>query len=196
MKVAYMFSLAACRKQGGIALFIALIALVAMTFAGLALIRSVDTTNVISGNLAFRQAAVQTTDVGVEAALTDLGTIVTSSIDANWPTGCAAGACKYYPTLQAVSSAGIPTVINWANVPSITVDSSYAVQYVIDRLCEGPTPVTNVTTKCMHTTGTSVGSKKAGAVSFTSAQQVYYRATIRVVGPRNTVSIVQALYAR
>jgi len=190
------FSSFGAREQKGVALFIALIALLAMTFAGLALIRAVDTTNVISGNLAFRQSSLQTTDVGVEAALTDLGTIVSSSIDANWPAGCASGACKYYPTIQAVNTAGVPTVINWTNVPSTTVDSAYTVQYVIDRLCQGPTPVTDVTSKCMYTKDLSAGSKKVGANSFTSAEQIYYRATVRVVGPRNTVSIVQTLFAR
>ena len=183
-------------RQRGVSLVIALIALVAMTLAGLALIRAVDTTNIISGNLAFRQATLQATDIGVETALTTLGTIVTTSIDANYPVGCASGACNYYPTRQAVNSAGIPTAIDWTLVPSTTVDSSYAVQYVIDRLCDGPTPVTDIATNCMRTTETSVGSKKSGAVSFTSANQVYYRATVRVVGPRSTVGVVQALYAR
>lgn len=196
MKIAFTFSATARRKQGGVSLVIALIALVAMTLAGFALIRAVDTSNVISGNLAFRQATLHATDVGVETALTTLGTIVTTSLDANYPSGCASGACNYYPTKQVVNSAGIPTAIDWTLVPGTTVDASYAVQYVIDRLCDGPTPVTDITAKCMHTTASSVGSKRAGAVSFTSAQQVYYRATIRAVGPRNTVSIVQVLYAR
>lgn len=196
MKITFTFCASARRKQGGVSLVIALIALLAMTLAGFALIRAVDTANVISGNLAFRQATLHATDVGVETALATLGTIVTTSPDANYPSGCASGACNYYPTKQAVNSAGIPTAIDWTLVPGTSVDSSYAVQYVIDRLCDGPTPVTDITAKCMHTTGLSVGSKKAGAVSFTSAQQVYFRATIRVVGPRNTVSIVQALYAR
>lgn len=185
------------RKQRGVSLIIALIALVALTLAGLALIRSADTSNVISGNLAFREASLHATDVGVEAAVTALATIATSSPDANYPAGCAVGACNYYPTLQtAVTAAGVPTVIDWSAVPNSTVDSSYAVQYVIDRLCDGPTPVTDIATKCMNVTGTSVGSKKAGAVSFTSANQVYYRMTVRVVGPRNSVSIVQTTYAR
>jgi Tfp pilus assembly protein PilX len=183
------------QNQRGVSLIIALIALLVMTIAGLALIRSVDTTNVISGNLAFRQSSLSATDVGVETALSTLGTIISTSIDANYPAGCASGACTYYPTRQPTDSAGIPTVINWTTVPSTTVDASYSVQYVIDRLCDGPTPVTDVSSKCMRTTDSSVGSKKAGAVSFTSANQVYYRATVRVVGPRNTVSIVQTLYA-
>ena len=190
------FARAARRRQRGVSLIIALISLVAMTLAGLALIRAVDTSNIISGNLAFLEATLHATDVGVETALATLGTVVTTSLDANYPLGCAAGACSYYPVRQAVSSDGIPVAIDWTLVPSTTVDSSYAVQYVIDRLCDGPAPVTDITAKCMRTTQSSVGSKKAGAVSFTSANQVYYRATVRVVGPRNTVGMVQALYAR
>jgi Tfp pilus assembly protein PilX len=196
MKITHAFWTMAGHKQQGVSLIIALIALVAMTLAGLALIRAVDTSNVISGNLAFRQATLHATDIGVETALATLGTIVTTSLDANYPSGCASGACNYYPIKQAVNAVGIPTAIDWSLVPVTTVDASYAVQYVIDRMCDGPTPVTDITAKCMHTTASSVGSKKAGAVSFTSAQQVYYRATIRAVGPRNTVSIVQVLYAR
>lgn len=197
MKITSPISINTRLRQRGVSLIIALIALIALSLAGVALIRSTDTSNIISGNLAFRQASLHATDVGVENALTLLGTIATSSPDANYPAGCTVGACNYYPTLQsAITAAGVPTVINWTAVPSTTVDSSYAVQYVIDRLCDGPTPVTDIAQKCMNLAGTSLGSKKAGAISFTSASQVYYRATVRVTGPRNSVSIVQATYAR
>jgi len=56
------------RGQRGIVIFIALIALVVMMIAGLALMRSVDTGNLIAGNLAFRQRAVHSADGGVEVA--------------------------------------------------------------------------------------------------------------------------------
>ena len=48
----------------------ALIVLVAMTLAGIALVRSVDTSNIIAGNLAFKQSATNSGDTGVEAAAT------------------------------------------------------------------------------------------------------------------------------
>lgn len=183
-------------RQGGASLFIALLALVAMSFAGLALIRSVDTTNVISGNLAFRQAALHVTDVGVETAFNTLSTIVATSQDASYPAGCATGACNYYATQQTTDSRGIPTVINWNLVPATTVNSAYTVQYVIDRLCAGPTPVTDIAGNCYATAITGGGTKKSGGITFSSTQQVFYRATIRAVGPRNTVSIVQTLFQR
>jgi type IV pilus assembly protein PilX len=184
------------RRQRGVSLVIALIALIALAFAGLALIRTADTSNVIAGNLSFREATVQATDVGVETAFAALTNIVGTAPDANAPAGCAVGACNYYPTMQTpVNAAGVPSVIDWTAVPSTTVAGSYAVQYVIDRLCAGPTPVTDVAANCMNLAGTSVGSHKAGAVSFTSASQVYYRVVVRVIGPRNAISIVQTTFA-
>ena len=55
-------------RQGGTALFIALIMLVAMSIAAVSLVRSVDTTVTIAGNLAFQQAALQAADYGIEEA--------------------------------------------------------------------------------------------------------------------------------
>jgi type IV pilus assembly protein PilX len=55
-------------KQSGVVLFFALIALVVMSLAAVALIRSVDTSTLIAGNLAFRQAAATSGDAGINAA--------------------------------------------------------------------------------------------------------------------------------
>lgn len=183
-------------KQRGAALFIALIALVSMTLAGIALVRSVDTSNLIAGNLAFRQATLHASDVGIENAVNDLGTIVTSSLDTNYPSGCTTGACKYYPILQATDASGVPTVINWPSVPATTVNTNYNVKYVIDRLCAGPAPVTDIVGKCYADAQTGGGSHRANAPVFSGAQAVYYRVTVRVEGPRNTTSMVQAILSR
>lgn len=183
-------------KQRGAALFIALIALVSMTLAGIALVRSVDTSNLIAGNLAFRQAALHASDTGVETAFDALGTIVTTSLDANWPTGCADGACNYYPTIQATDAKGVPTVISWEDVPASAVDASYNVKYVIDRLCNGPVPVTDIAGNCYADALVSGGTKKSGGIVFSGSQAVYYRVTVRVEGPRNTVSMVQVILSR
>lgn len=182
------------QNERGISLIIALFALLALMTAATALIRSAGTTNTVASNMSFRQSNVQASDVGVENALNALTTTITAP-DAVYPLGCS-GSCSYYPTRQAVDSSGIPTSINWASVASTTVDSSYSVQYVIDRQCDGPTPVTDVVTNCMNTQNPTSGSKKVGAVVFTSADQVYYRVTVRVVGPRNTQSFVQTIFAK
>jgi Tfp pilus assembly protein PilX len=55
-------------RQDGIVLFIALIVMVAMSLAGVALVRSIETTTAVVGNLAFRQAAMLPANMAVEAA--------------------------------------------------------------------------------------------------------------------------------
>ena len=55
------------RLQQGVVSFIALVALVVMSLAAVALIRSVDTATLIAGNLAFKQAATASADAGVES---------------------------------------------------------------------------------------------------------------------------------
>lgn len=56
-------------RQQGVVLLIALIVLVAMTMAGIAMVRSVSIGNQVAGNLAFQQANLTETDAGIEAAL-------------------------------------------------------------------------------------------------------------------------------
>lgn len=191
--------------QRGSSLFIALIVLVAMTLAAISLVRSVDTANVIAGNFAFKQAAIQASDLGVEAAFTQLPTIIANSLD-TVVTPAPGGTTNYWyyptmrtldanglPTTQELGAAGAATAINWGGVPVATTNSGYSVQYVIDRLCQGPPPVTDIQAKCLADEPTGGGSKKLGSVQFSSSAAVYYRATVRVSGPRNTVSMVQVV---
>lgn len=179
-------------RQRGITLIIALISLVALTMAGIALVRSVDTGNVIAGNFAFRQASLQATDTGVEAAFTQVQTIAAGSLDT-------AIANRYFPVIQPLDSNGIPTTVNWLLVPSTTLGSNneYAVKYVIERLCTGTAGVviTDIVGSCVVDQGQTSGSQKAGSPVFTSAGATNYRVTVRVEGPRNTVAMSQAIVA-
>ena len=55
-------------RQSGVVLFIALIVLVALSLAGLATMRSVDTAALVASNIGFRQAAVHSADQGIQTA--------------------------------------------------------------------------------------------------------------------------------
>ena len=178
---------ASSRAQRGITLVISLIVLVALTLAGIALVRSVDTGNIIAGNFAFRQTALQATDAGIEAAFAQIPTIMTASLDA--PI-----ANQYFPLMQPLDGDGIPTTVNWDAVPSQNV-SGYIVRHVIERLCNGTLPVTDIQNNCVVDQAQNVGSKKQGSSVFTTANAVNYRVTVRVEGPRNTVSMAQAVLA-
>jgi Tfp pilus assembly protein PilX len=193
---------AAPQRQRGVVLFMALIALVALTLAGLAMVRSVDTGNVIAGNMAFRQAAMHRADVGIEAAFLALPAIVSSSKDTDI-------ANQYYAIRQNVDAIGVPSTVAWSSVPcrnsanaSVTCDAQdYKVKYVIDRLCErqttGSTTVTDLQGYCFVDIGDGkTGSKGAFQAVFTSASAVYYRITVQVAGPRNTFAYVQAIVTK
>ncbi len=65
-------------REQGLALMVALIALVAMTMAGVALVRSIDTNALIAGNLAFRQSATLSAEQGIEAAIKTLASLSVS----------------------------------------------------------------------------------------------------------------------
>ena len=185
-------------RQHGVVMILVLIGLVAMTLAGIALIRGSQTSSMIAGNFAFRQASLATADTAVELAFAQLDTIVAGLAEAPYPGGCAAGACTYYPTRQATDANGIPTVVgDWSGVPANIVNTSYTTQYVIDRLCAGPTPVTDRSGNCFVGSGTGAGgSRKVGDTNFSATQQVNYRVSVRVTGPRNTISFIQAIVAK
>jgi Tfp pilus assembly protein PilX len=187
--------------QRGAALFISLIALIFMLLGGLALIRSVDTGNLIAGNFSFKQASLQATDVGLESAFTLLNnTIAGISTEATYPAGCvtaAPTACQYFPTRQAEDAVGVPTAIgDWSAVPSTTMANGYTYQFVIERLCTGTPPIADIQAQCMAGAPAGGGSKKSPATVFTGITEVFYRATVRVTGPRNTQTVVQTLFAR
>lgn len=190
------------QRQRGAVLLMALIAMVVLTLAGLAMVRAVDTGNLISGNMAFRQAAMQQADVGIEAAFIALPGIVNSSKDANIGN-------QYFALRQAVDTSGVPTTVNWASVfcrdnanAVVTCDGlDYKVKYVIDRLCDeqtsGSTTVTDVQQYCFVDVGAGkTGSKGNFQAVFSSASAVYYRVTVQVTGPRNTIAYVQAIVTK
>lgn len=203
-----------CARQRGAALFMALIMLVAMSVAAISLVRTVDSTVVITGNLAFQQAALQVADFGVEAAVEDLEWIAQNSSDANWrrsadtcsvPNG-GRTAFNYYALRFAAANMGSPTIggttiamsgvpsLNWDQVPCMTnnrIPAGYFVQYVIDRQCQGTLPILDLGSNCTSENPQEGGSKKAGAPRFRGATAIHYRVTVRVLGPQNAQSFIQ-----
>ena len=66
-------------SQRGVVLLIALIILVAMTLAGIGMMRSVDTGTLITGNLAFKQSTMNASDAGTSEGFNALATVANSS---------------------------------------------------------------------------------------------------------------------
>lgn len=182
-------------RQRGAVLFIALIVLVAMSLAGIAMMRSVGTGALIADNLAFEESSTAAADLGIQAAESVLPAIVSTSRDADMTSPY-----YYYATLTpqdggvAWNANGLPEV-DWTSVPDVANSLGYTIKYVIERLCTGALPVTDVQGSCVAGTAAGSGSMKAGSIKFTGAAQVYYRVTVYVLGPRDTTSYVQAIIA-
>jgi len=183
------------RAQRGAVLFIALIVLVAMSLAGLALMRGVDTGSLIASNLAFKQSATAAGDEGIEAARNWLFANGGPTLYTDLPGSA------YYSTMQTnVDLLGNdPTKpdFDWTTAASAGTDTAgNQVSYVIQRLCELPGDPAGV--NCIRATGTSSSSSGTkGAVSYggyaiSVPTGAFYRITVRVTGPRKTMSFVQA----
>ena len=184
--------------QRGVVVFIALIVLVAMTLAGLAVMRSSGTAILTAGNLAFKQNTVISGDAGIEQAITNyLRTVGPSTLENDSPTS------GYYATWLV---AGAPpkefdpiTWTGWsdpAKRAAAGVDvAGNTVTYVIHRMCLNTGPVDQ--DNCVVLQGDLAGSSKGGAAygekAIKAATRPWYRITARIVGPKNTVSYVQSM---
>jgi len=189
--------------QDGVVLPLTLIVLVAMTLAGIALLRSVDTSSVIAGNLAFRQSATVSGDVGVEAAINWLrngGVDLTVDSPQN----------GYYASRQdTLDLTGNLTAdtgdnLDWdsgSDVKTLAKDNAgNVVAYVIHRMCdaEGALDPANCATEQSLRGGSSLGGARQMLTYHPGAwdevaDRGYYRITARITGPRNTTSYVQVV---
>jgi Tfp pilus assembly protein PilX len=171
--------------QRGASLIIVVVLLVVLMISALALVRSSETVGAVAGNVAFKQAATEASDVGVADASGWLAALANAD---------AAAPGVYYATRQNVDGYGLP-VIDWSAAPERVVNA-FKVQYVVERMCQGPLPVTSVKTQCLTAQDQTAGSKKVGSPSYSGSTAVFYRVTVRVKGPRNSESFVQSLLSK
>jgi hypothetical protein len=183
--------------QRGAVLFITLIMLVAMTLAAIALMRSVDTATLIAGNLAFSKSAAYSGNTAIETAITwlannNVGNTLGNSVDHQY---VAHQQDPDFATQETWDHFWINTLkpANPNYIVSLGTDGAgNKAFYIIHRLCDhddSAPPVNCVPPPPTDGTGGSMG---AGAVALKLSTQRYYRITVRVEGPKNTVSYVQA----
>jgi len=170
---------AACRslgrrqRQRGASLLFSLIALVGLSLAGMAMLRTADTSTMVAGNIGFHGAAVQATDLAQEAALATIISMASANTLGSNNTGLG-----YYASLD--SSAPDPMLppssrLSDANGVSMTDSGTgNALRYTIERMCNATGAPT--TTGCVLDGATPL-----------------HRVTTLVRGPRNTSETVQSL---
>jgi Tfp pilus assembly protein PilX len=189
--------------QRGTVLFFALVALVVMSLAAVALIRSTDTSTMIAGNLALKQAATTAGDAGVEAAANWLlaeqsspanaGKTVIKNADHTFNVNSAANADHgYYATIQ--------NTFNWDDAHSALVGTDAnrnTIKYIIDRMCSEAGKPNNKT--CLYSTKIDTSSS-FDVKTYTNfcpdcllpGQSPMLRITAQITGPKNTISYIQS----
>lgn len=186
-------------RESGIALVIALIVLVAMSLAGIALVRSIDTGVLIAGNLAFRQSATIAGDTGVETARTWL-MANGPSLSADSPGNGYFSTSQVNLDLTGNNPDTSKTDFDWgSNAKCIAEDAAgNAVCFVIHRLCTNTGPLDSSSCSTLESVrgGSSLGATRPMETyqerSWSMvATMGYYRVTVRIVGPRNNISYIQ-----
>ena len=191
--------------QRGIVLFVALLVMVGLAIAGVALMRSTDTATVVTGNLVLKQAASSAVDRGIERA-----------INALWEAAPALDRTQHAPTQNFYAcirgSAGGCIAANSVvpKIPDLLMNASGCSGpglasglianddagnrscYVIERMCLNPGAA--VAANCNLATG-AFGADPGTEhyIGLIRPGDAFYRVTVRVEGPRNTVTYAQAV---
>ncbi len=200
MKKQYIARHIHIEKQRGLVLFVALIALVAMSLAAAALVRSVDSGVLVAGNLAFKQSAIMSAESGIAQAYRYI-----NENSSTLSTGT--GANGYYATFN--DGIDLKSNSTWStarDVPASLDDKTgNDAKYIIQRMCTVEAMSDDeMPEKCMVGAG-NARAKSKGALCEGGGSGCggyggpgggkntpVYRVTVRVTGPKNTVSYLQA----
>ncbi|HVE50632.1 MAG TPA: hypothetical protein VNG69_13575 [Casimicrobiaceae bacterium] len=195
--------------QRGIVVFVALIAVVLLSLAAVGLMRSVHTNTLVVGNIAFRQAAQAMASSAVERAVFDMfaPTATIADLRAN-DLGR-----NYYAVLQpGQDQHGVPAALQGGSLTSAPPsypagaqiirdkDASgndiHVAYYVIERMC---TPDVLPSGKADGRYCEMIPPKQSNAKETQLKKGIalpnipYYRLTVRVDGPGNSVAFSQAM---
>jgi len=202
------------KGQRGFVLVIALIVLAAMTLAAAAMVRTIDTSTMLARNISFKRDALNRGDVALEAAINEFrtgGTYVGGANTEGLPADQARDAgLNFSAVMLATDTDGVPLVLKgntdatfgtsptWSKgeVDVASIPNSYDLGmrqvYLIERMCTatGPALADTCIVNGRAQAGGTQPNDKPGQLF-----PPMFRITARVVGPRNTVAYVQAIFS-
>lgn len=189
------------RQRGVIALF-TMIAVVVMLIVSVALVRSVDSSLIVAGSIAFKRDILNQSERAIVVARKSLSSGGALANDVTRQSDSPAN--NYSASILATDTHGIPQLLlnnnRWASSGMAGADitdstSGVTIRYVIDRLCTTSGPSSSA--KCVVS---SLGNDKGGS-DFLAARKAggesppVYRISIRVTGPQNTQTYVQSTFS-
>lgn len=195
--------------QKGLVLFVALMALVVMSLASVALIRSVDTSSQITGNLAFKQSTSITSSYGLEAMADTIGSQLKVYATTNDPANGYYAVCTTFDkTADKGPCNGENLLVDatWTDANSKLASGAgiadgkdpygNTIRYIVERMCNQPG--NSIVDNClMANSPTDNSSKNVIGINTPILQPIgeplpVYRVTVRITGPKNTTTFVQA----
>lgn len=211
-------------KQQGVVLFFALLALAVMSIAAVALIRSVDTNALVSGNLVYRQSASMTANVVLEGITEYIAKNVVLDVSTtHHPQLGYYANCSQFdtnPDAQVCDGKQL-TTLTWDDTNSSLVPNQTdgndeirngmdrqgnQIRFVIERMCNFSNAEINAGTaatdasRCMMASSPNNGENCSHNINnmelfkrcVSSSDSPLYRVTLRIAGPKNTVTYLQS----
>lgn len=182
----------AARRQRGLVLIVALTAVLMMALSAAALVRSVETTLAVSGNLASMTSARAAADAAIEQAVADLfeaRRIADPAVD---------DATRGYSAahLAGENARGLPAMLQAlasypAEAPALDLGDGAVVRYVIERACTTAGPPTTLSCQLVPAGAVPVAPDASAEPPWVPV----YRVTIRVDGPGAATAFAQAWVA-
>ena len=180
------------QKQKGLVLFISLIALVAMSLAAAALVRSVDSGVLVAGNLAFKQSAILSAETGIADAYKYISDNV-NSLNASTTTG-------YFALFD--DSKDLKSDSTWRSNNSFLVANDTITgnetRFILQRMCWAVGAPEVTPNNCLSGDGNKAPNSQSDTnygrqdPKQDTSISIVYRVTVRVAGPKNTRSYLQA----
>jgi type IV pilus assembly protein PilX len=166
------------KQQRGVVLFIALIVLVAMSLAGVSMMRSVDAGNKIAGNLALRQSAANAAEFAFEQAMSQVSQMANSGLAAADNPGV--GYSSQYQSEQYFDR-------DWNTAWNLGTDATTgnAVSVFIDRMCSG------ADCQQMLTSTSAVEGVSHTSTNVIQITREHYRVLARVTSPQGMVTYLE-----
>lgn len=211
-------------RHAGIVLFFALLALAVMSIAAVALIRSVDTNALLSGNMVFRQSASSASNVVLEGITENITRDVTlaNSITHHPQLAYYANCSQFDAQPNALICDGnrLTTMVwddaNSRLAPNQTDGNAEIrngfdrqgneIRYIVERMCSYSNAEINAgnaisdSGRCMMASSPSNGENCSHNIAnielfrrcIAASDSPLYRVTLRIAGPKNTLTFMQS----
>jgi len=183
--------------QRGVIVLFTMIAVVLLLIGSVALVRSVDTTQTLAGNMAFKRDLVNQAERGIAHAMATLSASGPLALDTSRHTNLPSN--NYSASVLPSNARGIPEILvdenKWTSrgmegADIVDNDTGIVIRYVIDRMTSAPGVPTIANSAVSYLEGDLAGTihtQRAG-----NFMLPVYRISVRVTGPRNTQTYVQS----